>query len=159
MSLARRISTAISGEVNYDEPPPRPRHMRWAPVLPLLIALTGFALHVRGYRDWSEFICITALVLSMILFPFGPLRQPRSDYPLDEREKLLHYRSLLAGANSVAMLAIFGALVAGGIHGESIWKPATREDWRIIFYILLTVLVTISVLHASWTTRPIKEEE
>ena len=157
MGRFERTGAAISDFLGLDDVSSRrPRHLRWLPILPLLLALLGFVTQVSGRN--GEFLSYTACTFTLILMGLGPLREATRREPLDEREKLLRMRAMLVGANSVVFLAIAGTYAFAYSEELGIWKPATWCDWAVISFTLLTIYGTVPILHASWTTRPLDEQ-
>lgn len=136
---------------------PRPRHLRWLPMLSLALAALGIGLQAAG-RDGFGAV-MAAFVLSMLFVLFGPLRNPSQDEPLDERETLLRTRASLAGAGTVAVIAMLAALLFSLSDYLRIWAPATPQDWRSVCFALVAMVNSVPPLYASWTTRPLPDED
>jgi len=153
-----RAGAAISNFVGLEDVPSRrPRHLRWLPIPLLLLALLGFVMQVSGHD--GEFLSATAGLFTLILMGLGPLREATRREPLDERETLLRMRATLVGAKCVTFLAIAGTFAFGYSEELGSWKPMTWWDWAVISYTLMTVYGTVPILHASWMTRPLAEND
>lgn len=141
--------------------PRRPRHLRWVSGIPLAMALAALVLQVQGVGIRTFMLAFLAMISASWPAFFGPLRTPTRSEPLDEREQLLRTRAMLAGANTTAILALIGAMIFanGNFFGFGLWQPATDKDWFVILSVLVTTLGCVPTLYASWTTRPIDEEE
>src|SRR5688572_17129671 len=105
-NVARRDERA--GHVSLAQ---RLRFSRWLPIVPLVLMLAAFGLHVLGREGVSFALVGLAAPFSILAFSFGPLRSPTRSEPFDEREQLLLARARLAGANASIFLAIGSGLV------------------------------------------------
>jgi hypothetical protein len=152
----------MTGIVWYPAGLPRRRHMRWLPIAALAMTAAGVAWHVavpEARRFGGDDLVVLAFFLTVFVQLLGPLREPTRTAPLDEREQLLRARANLAGAATVAILAIGGALYFSLTSWFPVWVPASHGDWKTICFALLTIYRAVPPLHASWTTRPLDDDE
>ena len=132
--------------------------MRWFALLPLAAAAMAFALHVDGY-PFTVPLAAFASAFAGWLAIFGPPKKPLGEERLDELEELVRLRSREVGGRVTSVLAVMGYCILGLSTELGGWRPVDSGDWLILFFVLSTVFACMPTLHASWTTRPLEEEE
>ena len=139
----------------------RRRHFRWLPILALLVASAGLVLaYVR--TDWSEGafgILMIGFAIAAMLPILGPLKPWGSAGILDEFDRAMRTRAMLAGFASVTFAAFIGIWFALGLALLENWSAITLIlVLRSLSFYLLVLYSAVPTLHASWSTSPIDED-
>jgi hypothetical protein len=139
----------------------RRRHLRWVPVVALAAAGAGMILGLvrvdlinAGYG-----LIMLGFMIGVMLPIFGPLKPWGSAERVDEFDRALRSRAMLAGFAAVSMAAFAGIwLIVGlGLIGE--WPRLTIiSQLTSLGFFLATLHSAVPTLHASWATRPIEDD-
>lgn len=141
---------------------PRRRHMRWLPLLPLLIGTGSMLLALVRPNLAGQAFALTmfAFVPASILQIFGPVKSPGTTERMDEFDRSLRSRAYFftyAGITFAAMACLWLIIVSTMLHPATVAMMVGQL--RTLSFFLLTLFFTLPVLHASWTTHPIGEDE
>ncbi|NIJ21396.1 hypothetical protein FHS95_003099 [Sphingomonas naasensis] len=137
------------------------RRLRWLPLVPLALAsgslLTGL---IRADLANMGFALITlSYTLAVVLPIFGPLKPWGTPERVDEFDRALRGRAMLAGYATVSVAALIGMWLILGLAVIGDW-PRERILWQLAglpFY-LLTLHLVVPTLHASWAIRPVEDD-
>jgi len=143
---------------------PRPRNLRWLPMLVLLALPAGYALlvwslhHVAPGRGlgWAAWLSIAglivyaaALVAATVIALFGP-RVGRGVEGLDERELMLRARAGNVSGQVIAALATLACFYGAGAATFGLWSPVDAVEWVNLGLIVSAYARLLPVLVASW---------
>ena len=136
----------------------RRRHLRWWPIVALVIATIGLCLSCVIYplgialltipQGWSSFIAM-----------FGPVKPWGTLEGVDERDVEVRRSAYLFGlaVTSLFMLAGMGLLVVVAVVER--WTAITLvQGFAALWLYDLLLLTILPTLHASWATQPIEDE-
>jgi hypothetical protein len=95
-----------------------------------------------------------------ILLPiFGPLKPWGSTERVDEFDRALRSRAMLAGFAAVSMAAFAGIWLVIGLALIGDWpRFAILDQLRSLGFYLITLHSAVPTLHASWATRPVDDD-
>lgn len=139
----------------------RRRHLRWPPLLALMVASAGLlwcVLH-PGRSYWLGYSLIMFGFFIANLMPiWGPLR--RFNERADEYERQQRRNSLLVGLAAVAAAGFAGVWLTVGMLAMHAWPAlvAQQQLTALAFY-TMALFSAVPTLHASWRTRPFNDEE
>lgn len=138
------------------------RSLRWLPILPLLLAITGVVLcFADTSRFWPGYIVVIAgFSLSIWMPMFGPLKPWGVIGNADERERDLRRRAFLVTLWVVAMLGVISLLMVPAIAEILGWT--TDQLMRVMMALgmaLFTTFNALPTLYASWATHPLPDED
>ena len=146
---------------------PRPRPLRWLPLLVLAAIVGGYVL-IESYQHthvlWrllgglSLFVGgnIAAYLLRMI----GPRFANHGSLPLDERELLVRARANAVSGMTLSITAMVGCFYMGLATMLPLWRPLTMLDWVYLGLTLQNIAIILPTLIASWLQpRPDTDED
>jgi len=139
----------------------RRRHFRWLPIIALALATAGLVLaFARTDHSESAFALIMAgFVIAVMLPLLGPLKPWGSPGIVDEFDKTMRDRAMLAGFASVTVAAFLGIWLAMGLALLGNWPALTLIlALRSLAFYLLVLYSAVPTLQASWSTDPIGED-
>lgn len=137
------------------------RRLRWLPLIPLALASGGLlAGLMRAELAGMGFVLITlSYTLAVTLPIFGPLKPWGTPERVDEFDRALRGRAMLAGYAAASVAALIGIWLILGLAMIADW-PRERILWQLAalpFY-LLTLHAVVPTLHASWAIRPVEDD-
>ena len=139
----------------------RQRHLRWPPVLALIVATAGLGwcwTH-PGAGYWIGYsLVMLGFVMASLMQIWGPLR--RFSERADEFERGQRRDSFLIGLAAVAVVAFAGIWLTVGLMASAIWpaRVAQQELTALAFY-MMTLFGAVPRLHASWRTQPLGDDD
>lgn len=140
---------------------PRRRHLRWLPLIALLVSSAGllWCLLHAGRSYWLGYTLIMVGFFIANLMPiWGPLR--RFTERADEFERQQRRDSLLVGLAAVAVAGIGGIWLTVGMLATELWSaPVAQQELTALAFYMMALFSAVPTLHASWRTRPLGEEE
>jgi hypothetical protein len=140
----------------------RRRHLRWLPVVALAMAAAGLVLTIVR-SDLAEFgnaAVILGFSIGIMLPIFGPVKPWGSAERVDEFDRALRTRAFFAGFASVSVAAMLGIWVVVGAALLTGLNGLTMvAQLRALGFTLMTLYAAVPTLYASWTVRPIGDEE
>ena len=164
-SLLRRLDASVqwTGIPALAAGTPRRRRLRWAPVVALALATAGFGMGLCGGRIWFGLgyaLQMFGFAIAAMLPIFGPLKPWGSAERADEFDRVARSRAYLATfatGSIVTMLSIW-LILAATVLGD--W-PRERliGALALLGFYLMTIYSAMPTLHASWTIRPIADED
>ena len=140
------------------------RHFRWSPLVAILLAIMAVVIHfsaLPGYwRGMAWLMMLLAFNQALFITVFGPLRRVGLDeLPKDEHERLIAMRANLFSLRAVSA-ATFAGLIYMAVGSIRQWEmPSTFFDWAILSVLLFTIRLSLVVIHVSWATSPLADEE
>ena len=139
----------------------RQRHLRWPPLLALLVASAGLLWCILrlGRSYWIGYsLIMVGFFVAMLMPNWGPLR--RFSERADEFERQQRRDSFLVGFATVAVAAFAGIWLTVGLLAMQVWSTlvAQQELTALAFY-MMALFSAVPTLHASWRTRPFNDEE
>jgi hypothetical protein len=139
----------------------RRRSLRWVPVVALAAASAGMIIGLVRVElvDAGYALIMFGFAIAILLPFFGPLKPWGTPERVDEFDRALRSRAMLAGFAAVSMAAFAGIwlIVALGLIGE--WPRFTLiNQLRSLGFYLATIHSAVPTLHASWATRPIEDD-
>ncbi|MBW4329708.1 hypothetical protein KY084_02310 [Stakelama sp. CBK3Z-3] len=154
-------SVEWTGIPSLAEGTPRRRHLRWLPLLALLLAsigLTWCAMH-SGRDYWIGYSLIMAGFFIANLMPiWGPLR--RLNERADEYERKQRRDSFMVGLATTTAAGFAGIWLTVGLLAMQIWSAsAAQQELMALGFYMMALFSAVPTLYASWRTRPITEEE
>lgn len=140
----------------------RRRHLRWVPIIALAMASAGMLTGLiridlvnAGYA-----LIMLGFAIAVMLPIFGPLKPWGSPERVDEFDRALRGRAMLAGFAAVSMAAFAGIWLVVGLALIGDWPRFTILDQlRSLGFYLITLHSAVPTLHASWATRPVAEDD
>jgi hypothetical protein len=140
----------------------RRRHLRWVPIVALAVATTGMLTGLirielvnAGYA-----LVMLGFAIAILLPIFGPLKPWGSPERVDEFDRALRGRAMLAGFAAVSMAAFVGIWVVIGLALIGDWpRFAILDQLRSLGFYLITLHSAVPTLHASWATQPVAEDD
>ena len=140
---------------------PRRRHLRWLPLIALLVSSAGllWCLLHAGRSYWLGYTLIMVGFFIANLMPiWGPLR--RFSERADEFERQQRRDSLLVGLAAVAVAGIGGIWLTVGMLATELWSaPVAQQELTALAFYMMALFSAVPTLHASWRTRPLGEDE
>jgi hypothetical protein len=139
--------------------PPRPRSLRWLPLLALGALAIGYPLMVTSGRmlvgrqiDWLPWLAIgaTLFLVGCIAANFLRLFGPRLQGALDEREAVVKARAQALAGQIFAwgtIAACFYLSIAVALGG---WQPRGPIEWSQLGLGLQSGYLLLPTLIASW---------
>jgi len=139
----------------------RQRHLRWPPLLALLVASAGLLWCILrlGRSYWIGYsLIMVGFFVAMLMPNWGPLR--RFSERADEFDRQQRRDSFLVGFATVAVAAFAGIWLTVGLLAMQVWSTlvAQQELTALAFY-MMALFSAVPTLHASWRTRPFNDEE
>lgn len=139
----------------------RRRHFRWLPIVALTLSSIGMALALVRI-DLSEpayGLVMVGFAIAVMLPIFGPLKPWGSAGIVDEFDRAMRTRAMLAGFASVTFAAFIGIWFALGLALLGHWSAITLIlALRSLASYLMVLYSAVPTLHASWSTDPIGED-
>lgn len=136
---------------------PRPRSLRWLPILVLAALWVGLALlPTRPGIGLSPIGFVGALLFlggyctSIYLRFFGPRLDSSSKNPLDERERALRARAFAWSGAVFTLVACFGCLYMGLAEALGWPRPSGIQEWINLGMALQATSQILPVFFASW---------
>lgn len=140
---------------------PRKRHLRWLPLLALVVAGVGLLWCVLrpGRSYWIGYALIMIGFFIANLLPiWGPLR--RFNERADEFERQQRRDSFLVGLAAVAAAGFGGMWLTIGLLAMEVWSaPVTQRELTAFAFYMMALFCAVPTLHASWRTRPFNDDE
>lgn len=140
----------------------RRRHLRWVPIVALVAASAGLVLGLARLELTSAGYALIMLGFGIaILLPiFGPLKPWGSPERVDEFDRALRARAMLAGFAMVSLTAFTGIWLVVGLALIGEWtRFAILDQLRSLGFYLITLHFAVPTLYASWATRPVGEDD
>ena len=139
----------------------RRRHLRWVPIVALALAsagmLTGLARIELVHAGYA--LIMLGFAIAILLPIFGPLKPWGSPERVDEFDRALRGRAMLAGFAAVSMAAFAGIWLVIGLALVGDWsRLAILDQLRSLGFYLITLHSAVPTLHASWATRPVDDD-
>jgi hypothetical protein len=138
---------------------PRPRSLRWWPLVALVALAVGYALQTGGGRGlWGWRVGVAGSLLFWAAFSaaqivplFGPRLIPDGHGALDERELMVRARAGSLSGAVLTILAAIGCFYFGlaPVFGP-VFVPAGPLEWTFLGLALLAAARLLPVLVASW---------
>jgi hypothetical protein len=146
---------------------PRPRNLRWLPLLALAAMAVGYAVMAAKFRPGAS---MQPGFGGVILFLFGyfgaglaRLFGPRladQANPLDEREREIRARAGNVSFWIVTILAMLGCFYGGFAAVFASWMPRTPIEWVYLGLFFQAIAMALPVWVASWLQpKPDPEDE
>lgn len=156
---ARWIGIPIVAEAFYGGKDSQRRHLRWLPILALLLAACGtVAFFTLGRPQITgPLLFLTGFLISIWLPLFGPVK-PWGSAKLDEYDREVRRSAFLfayAFSTGFSLLAfvLIGAAMREGVEDRMIGNAlGLAAGWLLIFQ------GTLPTLWASWRTKPVETE-
>jgi len=154
-------SVAWTGVPAMTARTPRKRHLRWPPLVALVVASAGIlwcVLHPdRNY--WIGYALIMVGFFIANLMPiWGPLRH--FSERADEFERQQRRDSFLVGLATVAAAAFAGIWLTVGLLAMQVWSTlVARQELTALAFYMMALFSAVPTLHASWHTRPLNDED
>ena len=140
----------------------RRRHLRWMPIVALALASAGMLTGLirielvnAGYA-----LIMMGFAIAIPLPIFGPLKPWGSPERVDEFDRALRGRAMLAGFAAVSMAAFAGIWLVIGLALIGDWSRfAILDQLRSLGFYLITLHSAVPTLHASWATQPVAGDD
>jgi hypothetical protein len=139
----------------------RRRQLRWVPIVALAAATAGMIVGLIRLELTSAGYALVMLGFAIaILLPiFGPLKPWGTPERVDEFDRVLRARAMLAGFAAVSMAAFLGIWLVVGLALVADWpRLAILDQLRALGFYLITLHFAVPTLHASWATRPLDDD-
>src|SRR4051794_37460949 len=145
---------------------PRPRSLRWLPLLLLLALPAGYALMApglegRGGSLWTGFagalLFFGAYLAANLMRLFGPRLSPEQG-PLDERELMVKARAGSIAGTTITWFAILACFYAGLAAALGLWMPRRPIEYFYLGFGIQGAWQALPVLAASWLQGSAPEE-
>lgn len=141
----------------------RKRHLRWLPLVALVVASAGLLwCLLNPAPDRSYWIGYALIVAGFSIANFMPIWGPLRGLGerADEFERQQRRDSFLVGLATVAVAAFAGIWLTVGLLAMQVWSPraAQMELVALAFY-MMALFSAVPTLHASWRTRPLRDED
>jgi hypothetical protein len=140
----------------------RRRHLRWTSAIALGAATLGMgvALARTDMFRLGYALVMLGFTIGMVLPIFGPLKPWGSTELIDEWDRDLRRRAFFAGFASVSVAALLGLWLLIALTLLANWdRTLLLQALVALALYLFTLLTAVPTFHASWTTRPVAEEE
>ena len=147
---------------------PRPRNLRWLPLLPLAAMAVGYGVMVAEFRPGGTSIQLGfgGIVLFLIGYfcvglvrLFGP-RLADLQHPLDERERAIRARAGNISFFIVTVLAMIFCFYGGYAAIFGSWMPRAAIEWVYLGLGFQAAAMALPVWVASWLQpKPDPEDE
>ena len=147
---------------------PRPRNLRWTPLLAFAAMAVGYAIAASEFRGSAAslqlgFAGVALFMLGYIcaclVRLFGP-RLNEVDPPLDERERAIRARAGNISFFIVTLLAAAGCFYGAYASVFGSWMPHNALEWSYLGLALQAAAMALPVWVASWLQpRPDPEDE
>jgi len=135
------------------------RHLRWFPIVALLVVSIGMALIVASpQRSWLGYlVLILGNAIAAWLPIFGPIK-PWGEIA-DERERQVRHDAYFAAFATISLVSVVGVSLIMSLTLIERWEIGTLLfDLAGFILFLFSLWEVIPTLHASWATRPIEDE-
>ena len=142
--------------------PLRRRRFRWLPIIALLLGFGGYlaVLFAPGAAMPGLIAMAVATSAAAWLPMAGPLKIVGGGQTVDEFDRALATRSYLVALGSIVFFAFIGLLLIAGLTLTLGW---TRDMLLIgviaTAMLMLVIWSALPTLYASWTIRPIDEDD
>jgi hypothetical protein len=146
---------------------PRPRSLRWLPLLVLLALAAGYAMLAasiegHGRSLWTGVggasLFFTAYLGASLIRFFGPRLAPEQG-PLDERELMLKARAGRISGIAISCFAVLACFYAGLAVGLGLWMPRVPLEYFYLGLGIQAAALALPVLAASWLQPPPADED
>ena len=147
---------------------PRPRNLRWLPLLALATMAAGYAVAVAEFRQGSAhlqlgfggiILFLLGYLAALLVRLFGP-RLADAERGLDERELLLRARAGNISFWIVTVLAMGGCFYGGYAAIFGSWMPRAAIEWVYLGLGFQACAMALPVWVASWLQpKPDPEDE
>jgi hypothetical protein len=139
----------------------RRRQLRWVPIVALAAATAGMIVGLVRLELTSTGYALVmfGFAIAILLPIFGPLKPWGSAERVDEFDRALRARAMLAGFAAVSMAAFAGIWLVIGLALVGDWpRVAILDQLRALGFYLITLHAAVPTLHASWATRPLDDD-
>ncbi len=143
---------------------PRPRLLRWLPLLAFAAMIGGYALVVQAEGHISRglltgfLIFFGGILAANFLRMFGPRLTPSTRHALDERERMVKAQAGAVSGAIFATLAIAGCFYMAVADPLGWWRPRVPLDWIYLGWGLQGGFMLLPTLVASWLQSPPADE-
>jgi hypothetical protein len=147
---------------------PRPRNLRWLPLLPLAAMAAGYAVMVAEFRPGGHsmqlgfggiVLFLVGYLGAFLVRLFGP-RLADMTHPLDERERAIRAQAGNISFWIVTVLAMLGCFYGGYAAVFATWMPRAAIEWVYLGLSFQAAAIALPVWVASWLQpKPDPEDE
>jgi hypothetical protein len=147
---------------------PRPRNLRWLPLLALAAMVAGYAVMVAEFHPGGHslqlgfggvILFILGYFCACLVRLFGP-RLADAARPLDEREQLVRARAGNISFFIITVLAMLGCFYGGYAAVFGTWMPRAAIEWVYLGLFFQAAAMALPVWVASWLQpKPDPEDE
>ena len=146
---------------------PRPRNLRWLPLLPLAAMAAAYAVIITEFHPGRSLqLGFAGVILFMagyfgagLVRLFGP-RLADLRHPLDEREREIRARAGNISFWIVTVLAMSFCFYGGYAAIFGTWMPRAAIEWVYLGLVFQACAMTLPVWVASWLQpKPDPEDE
>jgi len=137
------------------------RHLRWVPIVMLILISGGMALLVASPHDpWPGYIVlILGNTIASWLPLFGPVKPWGEREGADERDLQVRRDAYLATFATISFVAVLSLFVLLGLTLLGRWEIETLIfDLTGLILFLFSLWAIVPTLHASWASRPLDDE-
>lgn len=137
------------------------RRLRWLPLIPLALASGGLlaSLIRTELINMGLVLVMLSYTIAVILPILGPLKPWGTPERVDEFDRALRTRAMLAGYAAASVAAFVGIWVIVGLATIANWPRETMiGNLAALAFYLLTLHSTVPTLHASWAIRSIEDD-
>jgi hypothetical protein len=137
---------------------PRPRNLRWLPLLPLAAMAAGYGVMVTEFRPGGHSLQLGFAGIILFLFGylgvylvrlFGP-RLADMALKLDEREREIRAQAGNISFFIVTVLAMLGCFYGGYAAIFGTWMPRAAIEWVYLGLGFQAAAMALPVWVASW---------
>lgn len=137
------------------------RHLRWLPIILLLLVSGGTALIFASPDRW--WLGYGVLMLGNVIGGWLPMYGPVKPWGVldgaDERERQVRQNAYFVTFATISIVAVLGLWLLAGLALVNDWKSDTLAlDMSALSLFLLSLWEIVPTLHASWATRPLEDE-
>ena len=139
----------------------RRRQFRWVPVVALAVASAGLltGLIRPDLVELGNALIMLGFAIAILLPIFGPLKPWGTPERVDEFDRALRDRAMLAGFTAVSVAAFAGLWLLIGLAMVTDWpRDLLLSQLRALTFYLMTLYTAVPTLHASWAIRPIEDD-
>lgn len=157
-------SVRWTGLAEVAQARPRRRHLRWLPVVALTTGTAGMLTVITWPQGYHYFIGHAGVIFGFLIgswLPlFGPLKPWGTLEAVDEFDRALRRDAFFVGFATISIVAFLGIwLLVGVTVTEGLTRDALLRAMTSFGLYLLSLYSAVPTLYASWTTRPIIDDD
>ncbi len=142
-----RIAMAVTGQ--NAETGINPRLSIIANLIFMATGIAGLVITAQGhFGPGLAFAAMIASSTHTVIIEYAK----RGDAPLDERERVIAWKSMAIGAFVPCAIVGMWALLLGNFADNGLWYPDQSSEWQVLAFFILGLMTQITNIATAWLT-------